>query len=37
MVAVTQSNIALNPIVSDKQEADNLDLIVNYLLPAVQK
>ncbi len=36
LVLVATSELAFDPIIIDKQEADNLDLIVNYLLPAIQ-
>jgi CubicO group peptidase (beta-lactamase class C family) len=37
LVVVTTSDIAFDPIVIDKQEADNLDLIVNYTLPSIRQ
>ena len=36
VVAVTTSDIAFDPIVIDKQEADNLELIINYMLPSIK-
>lgn len=37
LVAVTSSELAFGRFVIDQQEADNLDLITNSLLPCVQK
>lgn len=35
LVAITTSEIALDPVIIDQQEADNLDLIIHYLLPSI--